>query len=262
MKSEYVKSNTLCRSITKRQPAGQGLNIADHRPYAVSQAKLIRVVQRAATLNGGQQISQAIKTFRENAMVLVDGTHDGNDTIYVGGAYGQGFGMNAGDINGEVAIFNDFQGTHTEPKLISKKYTGGYRDWTAANNAADGRAINSDGSSADPFVLFTERAPCSSPGHNCRGHLLHERYKTNDVVNSHFASGVAVEIVASAYIPQAEHKFPDYTFIVRPDKPYHLQGTKKVESKVSSSSARTPSSVKKDPKQPTLFDYWAKKGTV
>ncbi|WP_302566942.1 hypothetical protein [Culturomica massiliensis] len=263
MESEYVKSNALCRSVTKRQPTGQGLNIADNCPYKVSQAKLIRVVQRAATLNGGQQIPQAIKTFREDAMVEVGGTRYGDDTIYVGGAPGQGFGMNAGFINGEVTIFNDFQGTHTEPKLISKKYTGDYGDWTAANAAADRRNVNSDGvTSADPFDLFTERAPCSSPGHNCRGHLLHRRYKTNDVVNSHFVSGVGVETVASAYIPQAEHKFPAYAFIVRPDVPYHLQGTKKVGSEVSSSSARTPSSVKKDPKQPTLFDYLARKGTV
>lgn len=35
-----------------------------------------------------------------------------------------------------------------------------------------------------------------------------------------------------------------------------------IKSEVSSSSAGTPSSVKKNPKQPTLFGYWAKKGTV
>lgn len=262
MGSEYVKSSVLSRSGSQKQSTGQKLNIADNRSCAVSQAKLIRVIQRAATLTGGQAIPQEIKDLREDTMTTLAGTNDGNDTIYVGGPLGQGFGMNAGIIDGENAIFNisanqnnETPAIHTEPMLISKKYTGAYGDWTTANAAAAGRAVNPDGSSANPFELFTERVPCSSES-NCWGNLHNARYKNNDIVKSHFGDGVDVGTVASAYIPQAENKYPDYTFTLRPGMSWQLQGTKKIKSKplLPPSTKKSPGSDSK--KQMTLFDFY------
>ena len=227
MKSEYVKSNALCRSVTKRQPTGQGLNIADNCPYKVSQAKLIRVVQRAAKLMEGQTIPDRVRNFRKNNMSLVHSTKLGSKIIHVGGKLGCGFGMNAGCISSEyTTIFNEYNGVHTEPRLITKKYGGWYGRWKNADQLIAKRVSDQSGLTKSPFYLFTERPPCP----DCTLHFNKAIYKANDEVRSYFASGVTSGDVAKEYIPEAEMKFPDYSFSVERGYPDGLTGRKKIVS--------------------------------
>lgn len=253
MGNEYTKSEVSRQIIDTHSKVRKGLNFVDNRPCSILQTKLIRVVQRAADLKNGQSIPQAIKDFRKSCMYLTYDTKLGDSTIYVGGRMGQGFGMNAGIINGEVAIFNDYKSTHTEPMLISKKYKGAYGDWTTANEAVDERPVNSDGKVLEPFELFTERVPC--PTCQSSDNLKHQRYQQTDIVKSHFAAHVEPKTVAATYIEQAKDKFPGYEFT--PEN-YGLTGTKKQEE-----GASAPPPAKKIPPlpkdQPSILNFFPKK---
>ena len=226
MESEYTKSDVLVHTINRGQLTGQELAIADNRPYAVSQAKFIGVIQRRATFNR-VGIPQEVRDFRKDKMKPVYPTRLGNETIYIGGAMREGFGMNAGNIDGGPVTFNDGN-IHTEPKLINIKYGGDVAGgWLEANRVAGDRGKNPDGTSANHFDLFTEREPCDR-GQNCKRNLMRDEYKSNDNVNYFFGDGVSPADVARSYLGEAQQKYSNYDVKVDVSKyEYGLVGTKK-----------------------------------
>lgn len=227
MESEYTKSDVLVHTINRGQLTGQELAIADNRPYAVSQAKFIGVIQRSATF-GIANIPQEIRDFRKTKMQLVHNTKLGDEIIHIGGTRGEGFGMNVGSIDGGSVRFN-VGDIHTESILINSKYggdvTGG---WLEANRVAGERMVNLDGTSANHFDLFTEREPCGANKQNCKGYLSRDEYKSNDQVNNFFADGVSIKTVAEEYQSEAQQKYPDYDVGFNSSEyQYGLVGTKK-----------------------------------
>lgn len=246
MEGEYVKSERLIRSANEKQPIKQGANIIDNRFNAVSQAQLINVIQRAASFQGGATIPPEIKNFRKSKMKIIENRRN---TITVGGNKGEGFGMNAGSIDGGSVRFNIYQGVHTEPLLISKRYAGEEGDWNIANEGIR-RRNNEQRDEEEPLRLYTERAPCR----NCGYQLGNDIYKNSDMVRSSFVSeDLAGGSVAFAYIQEAEEKFPGYKFEVHPERSYHLQGTK------MQAAVPVPAPARRDralPGQTRLTDYF------
>lgn len=167
MNAEKISKNTVFRNIPVKS-LKQSFNFRDNRPVAVSQAKLIGTIQRAADIAGA-------------AIAYPARYLDGRRLNFSRSAPNVGyvtatptFGTNLGDIGGGIAqsLGNDL---HVEARLISGKYHGDTEDWDGAN-----AAIDAAGADRENFNLFTERKPCR----RCSGadKLGHGRYTTDDHV--------------------------------------------------------------------------------
>ena len=153
MSTEKISKEIPFRSIPAK-PLKQSFDFRDNRPVAVSQAKLIGTIQRAA------DIADAAIAYPAHYL-------DGRQLNFSKSTPNAGyvtatptFGTNLGDIGDEIKQSGG-NNLHVDARLIWGKYRR-YLEDTEVSEGWDGAnaAIDAAGADRENFNLFTERKPC------------------------------------------------------------------------------------------------------
>lgn len=200
MKIDKVRSYKLPVNQSKGS-LWQSFQLADNRPKAIVQAKLIHSLSSNSLLQLAAAISQAGISYPPTYLNKrhLSATQEEN-CVFIHA--NPGFGKNIGNIG---ATYKESLGSdsHSEPRLISHEFNGSTDNWEGANNAIDSENTQHGGANnRTHFNLYTERKPCSSCDSN--DNLKNARYTSQDQINWSYPSGAASALnIARQYIPNA-----------------------------------------------------------
>ena len=276
--SEPQRSKAAAES---HKPSSQGGDSPLQR--AVDQA----VIQRAAAVDGNATVGNPLTGVRnlnsteyQRQIIRYGQGHAVRERISV---YGQpGFGRNLGHLvgNGANLVRPSVNGVaHSEPIVIGRAYGAAQNNpnWAQANAAVDGvNGVAGGVGNRAHFTLHSERHPCGG----CGPQLANARYHNNDAVSWNFPMANGTHDVAQSHIPAANIAFPGYHFGVDAARAWRLAGykltlipPKKKEddkkeddkdgdknTKKRSLDGSSKNAPRKQMKQGTLFDFFAKAG--